>query len=90
MRYTILALTLLLTSFAFAGDPRANCSLTKASILSVTSSGVAQVSNVGLIDLTRSFPGRPFPTQPGTSKSLPKVVSTAYEIKSNGDKEQVP
>jgi hypothetical protein len=47
MRYIILVQLLLFASAAFANDARIPCELVKESILSRSSSGLAQVSNLG-------------------------------------------
>ena len=84
----ILAL-LLLPPAAFGGDKPASCELAPQSIVSRSSPGLAQVSNVGDIEITCRVPARPFPTKPGTSRSGLKAVTTAYKVSPDGSKKLV-
>jgi hypothetical protein len=82
---------LLFASFAFATDTRPSCEMAKESIVSRSSSGLAQVSNLGGIRITCHVPARPFPTTPGGEpRYLLKVATTAYEISADGTKKLVP
>lgn len=90
MRYIILAQILLSASVTFASDIRPSCELAKESILSRSSSGLAQVSNVGDIRITCRVPARPFPTKPGESRNGLTAASIAYEISSTRTKKLVP
>jgi hypothetical protein len=85
---TILAL-LLLSPVAFGGDKPASCELAPQSIVSRSSSGLAQVSNVGDIQITCRVPARSFPTNPGTSRNGFKAVTSAYKVSSDGSKKLV-
>jgi hypothetical protein len=85
----ILAL-LLLPPAAFGGDKPASCELAPQSIVSRSSPGLAQVSNVGDIQITCRVPARPFPTKPGTSRSGLRVMTSAYKVSQDGSKELVP
>jgi len=71
-------------------DVRPSCELVKESLLSRSSSGVAQVSNLGDIHITCRVPARPFPIKPGESRSGLRAATTAYEISPNGSKKLVP
>ncbi len=84
----ILAL-LLLSPVAFGGEKPASCELVQQSIISRSSSGLAQVSNVGDIQITCRVPARPFPAAPGTSRSSLKAATTAYKVSPDGSKELV-
>jgi hypothetical protein len=72
MKWRILlssALMLLIGYIAFASDLHPSCELAKESILSVSSSGLAQVSNAGDIQITCRIPARPFPPKPGQHRN---------------------
>ncbi len=75
---------------AFAGNKPASCEFEGKSVVSRSSSGLAQVSNLGDIQITCSVPARPFPTEAGESRSLLKVATVAYQILPDGDKKLVP
>ena len=90
MRYIILAQILLSASVSFANDTRPSCELAKESILSRSSSGLAQVSNLGSIRIRCRIPARPFPTKPGESRNGLTAATTAYEISTEGSKKLVP
>jgi len=90
LRYFILAQILLSASAAFAGDIRPSCELAKESILSRSSSGLAQVSNLGSIRIRCRIPARPFPTKPGESRNGLTAATTAYEVSADGSKKLVP
>jgi hypothetical protein len=81
---------LLLSSVAFGGDKSASCELASKSIVSHSSSGIAQVSNLGDIEVTCRVPARPFPTEPGESRNGLRAATTAYEISPDGSKKSVP
>jgi hypothetical protein len=90
LRYLLIIQLLLLSSGAFAGDKPASCELAGKSVVSRSSSGLAQVSNLGDIQITCSVPARPFPTEAGESRSLLKVATVAYQILPDGDQKVVP
>ncbi len=90
MRYIVLAQILLSASVALASDIRPSCELAKESILSRSSSGLAQVSNLGGIRITCRVPARPFPTKPGESRNGLRATATAYEISANSSKKLAP
>jgi len=85
-----IAQVLLLSSVAFGGDKPASCELASKSIVSRSSSGLAQVSNLGDIQITCRVPARPFPTKPGESQNGLRAATTAYEISPDGSKRLVP
>lgn len=85
-----MAQLLLLSSVAFGGDKPASCELASKSIVSRSSSGLAQVSNLGDIQITCRVPTRPFPTKPGESHNGLRAATTAYKISRDGSKELVP
>jgi hypothetical protein len=86
----LLAQLLLLSSVALGGDKPASCELASKSIVSRSSSGLAQVSNLGDIQITCRVPARPFPTKPGESRNGLSVATTAYRISPVGSKGLVP
>jgi hypothetical protein len=90
LRYVLITQLLLLSSVALGGDQPASCELASKSIVSRSSSGLAQVSNLGDIQITCRVPARAFPTKPGESRSGLKVATGAYQIFPNGSKKRVP
>jgi len=75
---------------AFAGDNPTSCELVGKSVVSRSSSGLAQVSNLGDIQITCNVPARPFPTKAGESRSALKVSTVTYQILPDGSKKLVP
>jgi hypothetical protein len=91
LRYMLLAQLLLLSSMAFGGDKPASCELASKGIVSRSSSGLAQVSNLGDIQITCRVTARPFPTEPGgEGRYMPRVATTAYKVSPDGGKRLVP
>jgi|HubBroStandDraft_6_1064221.scaffolds.fasta_scaffold292727_2 hypothetical protein len=91
MRYALVAQFLLLSSVALGGDKPASCELDSKSLVSRSSSGLAQVSNLGIIEITCRVPARPFPTEPGGPGRFGlKVATAAYQISPDGSKKLVP
>jgi hypothetical protein len=90
MRYMMLAPILLLTSVAFANDQIASCEITKSTIVSLSPAGLRQVSNLRLIEVVCSVPGRPFPNKPGEVRNGLRAATAAHEIAQNGDRKEVP
>ncbi len=76
----LLAQVLFLSCVAFGGDKPATCELASKSIVSRSSSGLAQVSNLGDIQITCRVRARQFPTKPGQSRNGLKAATTAYKI----------
>jgi len=89
LRYIILAQILLSASVTFASEIRPSCELAKESILSRSSSGLAQVSNLGSIRIRCRIPARHFPTRPGESRNGLTAATAAYEISADGNKKLV-
>lgn len=90
MRYMLLAQLLFVSSAALGGDKPALCELASKSIMSRSSSGLAQVSNLGDIQIRCHVPARPFPTKPGEGQYMPRVATAAYKISPDGGKQLVP
>jgi hypothetical protein len=85
----LMAALLLVSHLACAGDKPASCELANKSTLSRFPSGLAQVSNLGTIEITCRVPARPFPTKPGESHNCLGVTTTAYKISPANKKELV-
>jgi hypothetical protein len=81
---------MLLSSGAFAGDKLVSCELVGKSVVSHSSSGLAQVSNLGLIEIECHVAARPFPTKPGEARYVLRVATVAYQIFPDGSKKPVP
>lgn len=91
MRYVLIAQLLILSSVAFGADQPASCELSSKSVVSRSSAGLAQVSNVGDIQIRCRVPARPFPTKPGgEGRYMLKVVTVASQITTDGGKKPVP
>jgi hypothetical protein len=86
----LLAQVLLFSSVALGGDKPTLCELSSKSIVSRSSSGFAQVSNLGDIQITCRVPARPFPTEPGRSHNGLRAATTAYIISPDSGKKLVP
>ena len=90
MRLITLSPILLFASVAFATDTSPPCEMAKESIVSRSSSGLAQVSNLGGVHITCHVPARPFPTKPGEIRYGLQAAITAYEVSADGSKKLVP
>src|SRR5450755_710582 len=90
LRYVLITQLLLLSSLAFGGDKPASCELASKSIVNRSSSGLAQVSNLGDIEIICRVPARPFPPKPGESRNGLRAATAAYEISPNRSKKSVP
>lgn len=90
MKCVLAAQLLLLSSVAFGGDKSATCELASKSIVSRSSSGIAQVGNLGDIQIRCYIAARPFPTKPGDVQYMPKVATVTYEVSIDGRKQAVP
>jgi hypothetical protein len=92
LKYILMAHLLILSSVAvaFLEDKPAACELASESILSRSSSGLAQVSNLGTIEIKCSVAGRRFPSKPGETRLGLAAATTAYKISLDGSKELVP
>ena len=86
---TIILALLLLSPVAFGEDKPASCELAQQSVVSHSSSGLAQVSNLGDIRITCRVQARQFPTKPGTSRNGLRTVTTAYKVSKDGNKKLV-
>jgi len=88
MRYLVLQL-LLVSTFAFARSP-ASCQVSDKSVVSRSSSGAAQVSNLGLIQIRCHVAARPWPLEPGVVRNGLKAETTVYQISADGTRSLVP
>lgn len=64
--------------------------MARENIVSRSSSGLAQVSNLGGVHITCHVPARPFPTKRGETRYGLRVATNAYEISADGSKKLVP
>jgi|SRR5450755_4744154 hypothetical protein len=85
----LIAQLLLLSSVAFGGDRPASCELASR-IVSRSPSGIAQISNLGDIQIRCRVPARPSPTQPGQFQGGLKATTAAYKISPDGARRLVP
>jgi len=92
MRHLVLPGMLLISSLAFTADAPASCEIAETNVLSRSSSGIAQVSNVGLIQITCHVPARPWSPKPipGQPSNALQVKTTAYQIAADDTKTLVP
>lgn len=90
LKCVLLVLVMLLSSLAFCNDQYAACELAGNSIVSRSSLGLAQVSNVAEIRITCRVPTRPFPIKPGESRYGLTVGTVVYEVSSDGSQRLVP
>jgi hypothetical protein len=89
LKCVLLAQVSLMPCVAFGSDKPVFCELEKKSIVSRSSAGVAQVSNLGDIQITCHVPPRPFPTKPGESRNALRVSATVYKVSQDGSKKLV-
>jgi hypothetical protein len=89
LKYILMAQLLLLSSAAFGGDKSASCELANKSIVARSSSGIAQVSNLGDIQIRCHVPPRPLPTKPGEGQYMHRVATAAYKVFPDGSKQLV-
>jgi hypothetical protein len=89
LRYLLIPQLLLLSSAACAGGKPASCELSSKSVVSRSSSGLAQVSNLGLVDITCTVPARPFNTEADGSLRRLKIATVAHQILLDGSKRLV-
>jgi hypothetical protein len=90
LRYLILAPILLLINVTFASGQSASCEVEKQTILSLSSAGLAQVSNLGFIGIICRVPARPIPKIPGEGRNGLRAAATAYQISGDDVRKQVP
>jgi hypothetical protein len=91
MKYLLFGQILLVSGVAFAGDGTATCKLADKNIVARTASGLAQVSNMGDIEITCSVPERAFPITPGSRPlSGLKVSTKARQLSRDGSEKLVP
>jgi hypothetical protein len=90
LRYLLITQILLLSSLAFAADKPASCELAGKSVVSHSPSRLAQVSNVGLIEITCVVHVQHVPAGTAGSRSLLRVATVAYQVLPDGSKKPVP
>jgi hypothetical protein len=88
----VLATLLILSSWgAFGADQQpASCELATKSIMSRSESGLAQVGNLGDIQIRCSVAARPVPPKPGENRKMLNPKTVAYQIFANDSKKSVP
>jgi hypothetical protein len=86
----MLAPILLLSPFALASNHSATCEVAKSSILSRSSTGLPQVSNLAMIEIKCSVAERRFPSRPGESRNALQMATTAYLLSADGSRKEVP
>lgn len=86
MRYLILVQMLALCGAAFGDNQPPLCELATTSIVSRSAAGVAQVSNLGDIEIECRVAARPFPTRPGESRNGLTAATEAYLISDDDTK----
>lgn len=67
-----------------------NRKVAKSSILGLSSAGLAQVSNLGFIEIKCHVSARPFPDKPGEFRYGLRAATTAYQISADGIRKEVP
>jgi hypothetical protein len=90
LKYMLLAQLLLIPWAVFAGNKPAFCELGKQGIVSRSSDGVAQVSNLGEIKITCRVPARTFLTKPAEIQNGLTAATMVYEVSPNGSERLVP
>lgn len=85
----VLFIVAALSSVAFGADKSASCELTGKSIVSRSPAGLAQVSNLGDIQIRCRVPARPFRTKPGERRNGLRATTFAYKISPDGSKKLV-
>ena len=85
LKYILLAQMLLVPCLACERKKPTFCELANKSIVSRSSSGLAQVSNLGEIQITCSVSGRTFPSLNGL-----KAATRVFEVSANGSQKLVP
>ncbi len=89
MTYRVLQL-LLVSTLAFADHGPASCQIADKSVVSRSSSGLAQVSNLGLIQIRCHLTARIWPLEPGVVRNGLKAETTVYKISADGTGNSVP
>ncbi|MCU1304796.1 MAG: hypothetical protein JWQ87_5080 [Candidatus Sulfotelmatobacter sp.] len=81
---------LLLSTLALAERGPASCEISHGSVVSKTASGIAQVGNLGLIQIRCHVGARLFPLTPGSFRNGLKADATVYNIAVEGARKPVP
>jgi len=88
MRLLLIQL-LLASTLAFANHGSASCQVSDESVVGRSASGIAQVSNLGLIQIRCRVAARPFPSQPGEVLTGLRAQTKVYKISADGMKSSV-
>jgi hypothetical protein len=89
MKYLVLQL-LFLSTFAFADHGPASCRVFDKSVIGHSPSGIAQVSNLGLIWVRCYVAARPALEGPGAERYGLKAKTTVYKVADDGTESLVP
>jgi hypothetical protein len=89
MRYAVLQL-LLLSTLGFADHAPASCQISDKSVLSNSASGIAQVSNLELIQISCHVAARGPLMKPGEVRYGLKAEAAVYKISADGTRNSVP
>src|SRR6266478_5913929 len=89
MRYAVLQL-LLLSTLGFADHAPASCQISDKSVLSNSASGIAQVSNLELIQIRCHVAARGPLMKPGEVRNGLKAEAAVYKISADGTRNSVP
>ena len=90
MNRVLLAHLLFLSVAAFGGDKTTVCELATRSIVDRSSSGLAQVSNLGDISIRCRVAAKPLPAAPGVHSTMLQPSTTAFQIAPDGRKKPIP
>jgi hypothetical protein len=89
MRYLVIQF-LLLSTLAFAEHGQAACEISHRSVVSKTAAGIAQVGNLGLVQIRCQVGARSFPLKPGSLRNGLNADATVYNIAVEGVRKPVP
>jgi len=89
MKYLVLQF-LFLSTLAFASQGPASCKVSDKSVVSRSPSGIAQVSNLGLIQIRCYVAARPWPLKPGVVRYGLKAETTVHKLSADGTERLVP
>jgi len=91
MKYCVVLAVLLCSLLSFAADQQASCVIDERSIVGRSPSGVPQVNNLDLIEITCRAPGRAWPSdaKPGFGRFPLRLKTVAYQIGDDGKKNVV-
>ena len=80
----------LASALAFGDSGPASCQVSEKSVVSRSPSGIAQVSNLGLIGINCGVAARPWSRKPGTFRRALKAGVTVYEVSADNTRSEIP